>query len=514
MSDHRCCALLLELTGAAVLTIDDRGKILEANDRALALLQRASNGTLGRSLQELLHEGDRDLCAQMLSSLTKSGRISGHVRLSRKGPEPQTIHCTGGRLAEGRYLLLLKDENEEEGRAKELQQRNREAIALYEIGRQIGSSFEVEQVLNLLVKNMCWLLECHFAGVALLDPHQQRLTWRATSGGRGENRSGSMLPSLNGAVSQVLETLKPSFIKVSADGQAGGDEELRGLLAEGLLSLVILPLAYKGHALGVLVGGFRQLHDLSADDMRFLSNLADHVALALENAQLYQSTLDDAMKLKALSSRLTKIQEEERGKISRELHDSVGQALTGIRFNLDLLGKEASITDGPARDRITGLQGIIDETLKDIRQMAFELRPSVLDDFGLAAALRQYVDRFVRHTGIPTRLVSPGEVRRCNPSIEATLYRVMQESLTNVAKHSRASEACVELSFSGHNLTLDVSDNGRGFDDGIWRRGATPNGGFGILNMRERVTELDGQFTCSSAPGTGTHIHVEIPIAP
>jgi len=423
------------------------------------------------------------------------------------------VQWRGGRLPGGQFLLLMRDEPEEGRRERELQRRNREAVALYEIGRQISSSFDVDQVLSLIVKNMVWLLECHFAGVALPDHSDGSLAWRAAAGGKGLSQEGSLLPGKKGVVTKVMENLTPVFVGLGPDELVDDGGELQGLAAEGLRSILVLPLAHKGEPLGVLVGGYREAREVTEEDMRFFSNLADHAALALENAGLYQATVDDAKKLKALSSRLTLIQEQERGKISRELHDGIGQALTGIRFNLDLLCRETPITGGKAMERVGALKEIIDETLKDIRQMAFELRPAVLDDFGLAAALRQYVDRFEGQTGIATKLVSPEEVRRCGTIIEAAMYRVIQESLTNVAKHSHATEAQVELTAIDGLLVVDVRDNGAGFDYARWNVSPLPRGGFGLLNMKERITELDGVFRCLSVPGDGTHIHVEIPVS-
>jgi signal transduction histidine kinase len=228
---------------------------------------------------------------------------------------------------------------------------------------------------------------------------------------------------------------------------------------------------------------------------------------------LYRATVENARELKALSSRLTVVQEQERSRIARELHDGIGQVLTAIRFNLDVLVREATIENGQALERVRSMQTIIDETLLEIRRMAFELRPAVLDDFGLAAALRLYVDRFSKQTGIAVSLSCPDNVGRWQQQIEATVFRVMQEALTNVVKHSGASTVQLRLHKAAESLELMIEDDGRGLGTGSrgFSRGAE---GLGFVNMRERVAELHGTFNVESPNGSGTRIAVTIPVKP
>jgi signal transduction histidine kinase len=417
-----------------------------------------------------------------------------------------------GTLSGGWRMILLRDGSKSHPRERELQRLNQEAVALHEIGRQISSTIDVDQVLGAVVKNVSWLLECQFAGVALLSANQSRLTWRASTGIRGDGPGDRETLEAHGTIADLLHSGSTSVVHNPSEIIPPGSREATFLGIDGLRSLLIVPLARKMRVFGLLVCGFRAHHEFSEDDIRLLANLAGHAALALENARLHASTLEDAKKLKALTSRLTVIQEEERGRISRELHDGIGQGLTAIRFNLELLCREAGITDGKPLERIRMLTSIIDETLNDIRHMAFELRPTVLDDFGLCEALRIYAHRFSKQTGISVDVHFPSrELGRGDPKVEATLFRVVQESLTNVAKHAHARNASVRLMSSPAGLTLDVTDDGLGFLSGSAQPDTATNEGFGILNMKERVSELNGSFAIDSPDGRGTRIHVTIP---
>jgi signal transduction histidine kinase len=383
--------------------------------------------------------------------------------------------------------------------AEELRRRNREATALYEIGRQIAASFEIETILSLIVQNAQWLLETHFAGVALFEGESLRPAWRARSGADRE-----LLASL---VRQEIPVLvMDGRGPVQRDlGPVAGDQSFASVLA--------VPLASKGKVLGVLVAAHHSPRTYTADEERLLLNVAGQAAVALENVRLYQATLDSTDQLRALTQRLAKVQEEERARVSRELHDSVGQALTAIRLHLELLQKETGIRGGRPGEILEGLFALADETLEEIRQMAFELRPAILDDVGLPAAVRIYAERFAKRSGIRVDLECPPELGLRSPEAEASLFRVIQEALTNVAKHAGAASVRVKLERTPEGLVLDVADDGCGFDPsprdaGEFRRG------FGILSMRERVEALNGSFTLRTATGRGTRLHMEVPLTP
>jgi len=387
--------------------------------------------------------------------------------------------------------------------AEELRRRNREATALYEIGRQLAASFDVDTILSLIVKNTRWLLEAHFAGVALYDGAEPSWTWRMAT---GETREGMLLDRLveRNVLAKVLERQMP--VQTGLDTTAGG-------ASSPFLSALAVPLAWKGELMGVLVAAHRIPYVYSEDEQRLLLNIASQAAVTLDNARLYQATAENAEQLKALSSRLAGVQEEERSRLSRELHDGIGQALTAVRLHLDLLQKEAPITGEKARETLDGIYAILDETLQEIRQIAFDLRPAVLDDVGLAAAVRIFIERFQRRTGITVELVCPQDRGVRSPVAEGTLFRVLQESLTNVAKHAGAKHVNVSLSRSGEYLVLSVKDDGEGFE--IARgRDRSPRGGIGILGMRERVEEVGGEFFIESKHHLGTALVAKVPLTP
>jgi PAS domain S-box-containing protein len=215
-----------------------------------------------------------------------------------------------------------------------------------------------------------------------------------------------------------------------------------------------------------------------------------------------------AVELRALARRLSEIREEERRTIARELHDQVGQALTALKLDLaGVRGQMAAGSGGEGASRLATMDALLDETLETTRRLSAMLRPSILDDLGLAAAIRWQTAEFTQRTGVSceTRL-SEGEAALA-PSVALALFRILQEALTNVARHAQARHVVVELSREREAAALVVADDGRGLSDGE----AAGRRSLGIMGMRERAAALGGEIDISGGPGRGTTVRARIP---
>jgi PAS domain S-box-containing protein len=222
-----------------------------------------------------------------------------------------------------------------------------------------------------------------------------------------------------------------------------------------------------------------------------------------------------AAELRALARRLSEIREEERRTIARELHDQVGQALTALK--LDLAGVRGHVTAGPEREgawqfemmdvRLATMDALLDETLETTRRLSAMLRPSILDDLGLAAAIRWQAAEFSHRTGVPCETRVPDEQAALAPSVALALFRILQEALTNVARHAGARHVVVELQREREAAALVISDDGRG----LAADEASGGRSLGLMGMRERAAALGGEIEISGAPGRGTTVRARIP---
>ena len=215
--------------------------------------------------------------------------------------------------------------------------------------------------------------------------------------------------------------------------------------------------------------------------------------------------------LQALSHRLVELLESERRQLARELHDRVGQNLTALSISLDILKTQHGTAEACAvHSRLDDASALLDSTASVIENVMAELRPPMLDDYGLAPALEWYANQFCLRTGIQVGVKTEGEAQRAAPTIEIALFRIVQEALNNVAKHARATSVSIALRRTHGHLALAVTDNGAGYDSTV-SSSMRRRQGLGMVTMRERAESLGGTFDIDAAPGRGTTVQIRVP---
>ncbi|MBI3885762.1 MAG: PAS domain S-box protein [Opitutae bacterium] len=219
--------------------------------------------------------------------------------------------------------------------------------------------------------------------------------------------------------------------------------------------------------------------------------------------------------LRNLSNRILEIQEQERARISRDLHDEVGQSLTAINVNLAVIQRALGGAPPETTKRIADTRQLLEHTMETVHRFARELRPAMLDDLGLLPAVRSYVKLFAERTGIAVRFQPEraNGIERLDAERKTVIYRVVQEGLNNAAKHAHAKQITVTLANSEHRVRLEIRDEGRGFLTDGKASGAGSNR-LGLLGIAERVRLVNGDFLVDSAPGCGTTLRIIIPVKP
>jgi signal transduction histidine kinase len=235
-------------------------------------------------------------------------------------------------------------------------------------------------------------------------------------------------------------------------------------------------------------------------------------AEATENRALSGIPAPPERPAQQLLKRLTTIQEDERKRVARELHDGLGQALSGLALRAEALKRLVVSDQNRALEQLTQIQALINDTLEQMYELILALRPSVLDDLGLVVALRSHAERLLAGTGIDFELDASEMNGRLPLEVETTLYRIFQEALTNVVRHSGARQVRITLIQRDGTFEGTVADNGRGFDPMADRSDRESRHGLGLSGMQERVTQCCGRLEISSQPGCGTLIHIWIPI--
>ncbi len=288
---------------------------------------------------------------------------------------------------------------------------------------------------------------------------------------------------------------------------------LHGRLADGetICCHATVPLISKSHVLGLLHIVSSEPSHLTPVNIHLLSAIGYQMGVAIENANLWEKLKREEEISGYVLEQIISAQESERKRIARELHDQTGQSLTSLMIGLKTL-ETASRQD--IQQRIADMRQLTAQTLQEVHNLALELRPSSLDDLGLIAVLKQYTKEFGEKFGINTEFQAIGfGQRRLSPETEIAIYRIVQEALTNVAKHAEAKKASVLLEVRDSSVVAIVEDDGKGFDIKQDLDLTSIKNHLGLYGMYERAKLIGGRITIESQPGMGTTIFVEAPLS-
>ncbi|HYX77566.1 MAG TPA: GAF domain-containing protein [Gaiellaceae bacterium] len=360
--------------------------------------------------------------------------------------------------------------------------------SLIEVSSALARETDVDVLLELVARRLTELLDARVVAVALpVGADELRI---AAAGGEGaEGLVGSTVERGDSKAGRVIERGRSERI----DSVFDDPEVNRGFTRRlGARAGIWVPLVVHGRPIGVITA-YDKLTAPDArfteEDVRLAETFATRAAVAVE--------LSERVQREALR-RIVAAQELERQRLARELHDETGQALTSILLGLKQL-------EGADAADVQHLRELVVATLQDVRRLAVELRPKVLDDFGLVPALERLTDGFAEHSGITVDLEASALAERPPMEVETAIFRIVQEALTNVAKHARAGRVSVLVTRTDGKIKAVIEDDGTGFEP------AQTDGGVGLIGMRERIELLDGTLTVESSASSGTTIAAEVP---
>jgi two-component system, NarL family, sensor histidine kinase DevS len=365
--------------------------------------------------------------------------------------------------------------------------------SLNEIGNALATETELERLLELVARRLRELLDARLVTV-LLPAGESDLRFVAVAGEGADELIGQTARRSSSKSGRVFDRGRSERSDSVLDDPEVDHEVVRSL---GARTGLWVPLVAHGRTIGLIA-----VHDKLGRDARFTDNdlrlaetFATRAAVAVD---ISQRIARDALR------RVVEAQELERRRLARELHDETGQALTSIL--LGLKGLEEAVEGDAPRAAVGELRELVVATLQDVRRLAVELRPKVLDDFGLVPALERLTETFGEQTRIKVRFESGLGDERLPGDVETALYRIVQEALTNIVKHAQAGTVSVVLTRKPASVAALIEDDGRGFDIEHVRED-----GFGLQGMRERVGLLDGRIQIESGEA-GTTLVAEVPI--
>ncbi len=507
----------LKLHGTIVDTMSEGVCLIRASDAAIIYANRRFEtifgygpGELdGRPVATLNASGEQSAEAgaqEIQRALRKNGAWRGEVRNRKKDGTPfwcQSSVSTFQHSQHGDIWVAVHTDITKRKHAEETRQRHeREMMTINNILRAINTHLDVKAAFPEVCAGLRELARCAAVSLNLFDERREWLTFVAADG-----------PWALGAGQDVR--LGAAEFPAITDVLAGRPHIVRDLATElqfplvrvvyeiGFRSVVSLPLCVGSDVVGFLDLFWREVDGCQAGEMGLLTQVTNPVALAVERNRLFEQVSAGRERLAVLFRRFMEVQEAERRHLARELHDEIGQYLTGVSLVLDgLQGRplnSASALLGEAHQ-------LVDDLIVRVRDLSLDLRPAMLDDLGLLPALLWLFERFSKQTNVKIEFRHSGLNRRFQHEVETAAYRIVQEALTNVARHAGVSKARVYVSADHRLLSVLIADHGKGFDpDAVLGAGAT--GGF--LGMRERAGFAGGRLSVESGVGTGTRVRAE-----
>jgi signal transduction histidine kinase len=410
-------------------------------------------------------------------------------------------------------VCLRRDVTAERELETEMLTRHHQLLALSRISGAVSGLSNLDDTLNVALDTVLEIVHGTIGGILLLNERTQELTYRVQRGLSAKYAEEMRLKVGEGISGRVAETGEPVLVQdVSADPRTA---RIDLVSAEGLKSFVGVPLRAKNRVVGVMNIASHLPGEFAKEDMYLLDSIGHQLGVAIEQAELYDRLRNATERYQRLLQHALTAQEEERKRIARELHDSTSQMLTGLALNIQAamdVAEMNGINEPMMDERLRKAHSLAVETSMEVTKLINDLRPTLLDSLGLAPAIQRYVETWLHPKGINTSLQTRGH-ERLPSEIEVALFRIAQEAVNNITRHSEATSVDIDLQCDGEKCVLKIRDDGKGFDVQEITRVDQTGRGIGLFGMQERVTLVGGTCAVESTPGQGTTIISEVPYA-
>jgi PAS domain S-box-containing protein len=501
--------ILFESSPEAIILTDLDGEILDCNAATLQIAGMSREQMVGRPFIDLglLPEEEIPRQLEILSQLGAEEETAPYEVRIRKSKESRWLEVFPAALKKDGAVYALqfiaRDITKRRWAEEKIKQRNEELTVLNTIAAAVSQTLELKQVLTAALQETMMVLDAEGGIVYLLDEDSGAFAPAIHHG-----LSPDVLQEMNrfrtgqGLFGRAVQNRHPLFVP---DIASEAENTAPAAIGAGWHSLIGVPLE-TGKTVGLMAILSRKKGKLAPERLSMLTAIGNQVGVAVENAQLFKAVSLGRERLQILSQRLVEVQENERRYIARELHDEIGQALTGLKLVLDMTARSPGENVG---ESLCEALTLVDGLMTQVRDLSLDLRPTMLDDLGLLPALLWHCGRYTDQTGVHVDFRHTNlEGRRFDPKLETAAYRIVQEALTNVARHADVDRVMVRLWVEQDTLNVQIEDRGAGFDPEQVQDAESS----GLVGMRERAVLQGGELTIESAPGTGTRLAARLPL--
>lgn len=487
------------------------GTFLFVNETFARLAGHRPADLLGVNAAGVLHPASLAAASSAWEAIRRGsvGEKPGELTFVDRGGRRFILETAGTMIEyQGRRALawFTRDITLRKQREEELRRRNRELGALNAVASAMGTPLPADEMLSRALQQALTALELEVGWILVVDESGEAQL-AASHGFALPAEEAFVFPACR--CGDVLSDGRPIFVDPANEKCA-----LRRLatIADFPLSChATVPVPVRGKVGGVLTVAAAGPLSVGEPDMALLEAVGRQIGVALENAGLWEELRSKEKVRGELLARVIGAQEDERKRIARELHDGLGQSLNALVLGLNTVSVALSQAPETSAELVERLRTSASDTVKDLQDVIYDLRPALLDDLGLCRALSWYVGERLADRGVDVSLDMPEDLR-LPAEVETVLFRIAQETVTNVIKHAGAGNVDITLGSSAGRVHLAIADDGVGFDP---RRAMTVDGdrpGWGLLGIQERVAILGGELSVESRPGSGTLIAVTLPL--
>jgi len=504
--------------GDGVIATDQGGLVRFINPTAMELTEWQHTEAIGKSIQEVFLLVDEITHKQIdIAGIQKNAGRMGKTTFegllfSKQGRSVAVeINATliyGDTGEVYGMVLIFRNITKQREALSEIQRQADHAEALVRVASQLNNRIELETVLNTICVITNQTLKATGTAVFLQDSRKPVFRNMAAY---SDDPSLQTYQGIQFEISrEIFEAMltHENPVVVIPDIQAHPDWPYVELVEKLRMNTVVVVALFRREGLiGALISFFSQeQHIIPVDTLNLLRGLADQASSAIENAELFKQVRASRERQQFLARQLVKVQEDERRSLSRELHDEIGQMLTGLQFTLKSIMTQSTEDH---RSKLDQAQILVSVIISQIRELSINLRPSLLDDLGILPTLNWHFERYEAKTGIQVIFQRQNLDQRFSPELEITVFRIVQEALTNVARYAETDAVEVNIVVLESVLKMEIRDRGKGFDLALLSK----NQSMGLEGIRERAYAIGGSLEIQSEPGKGTYLYAMLPVS-
>jgi signal transduction histidine kinase len=505
-----------------LLVIDSEYQVRFANSAAQGKLKKGPESPIGRLCYQVFHDRDRPCGAPLwdcpLRKVLESGNTTTLIHPERILGVDKYLKITVYPLRDSygntkAVVELRRDVTAERQLETQILRRHHQLSALSRISSAVSGLWDLDAILTNALDNVLDIIDGTVGGILLLDEKTETLHYRTQHGLSAKYAEEMRISRGEGISGRVAQTGEPILLEdISKDPRAVRPDLVS---AEGIKGFISIPLKAKDEVMGVMNVASHTAGRFGADDMSLLNSIGDYLGTAIEQAKLYEGLARAGERYRALLQHALAAQEEERKRIARELHDETSQALTSLTLSLQAIIQMAEmkgIRDAELMEKLKTTHSYTVRAGHEIVRLMKELRPTLLDELGMPAAIHRYAKDTLQPQGINVSTEFRGTDERLPPEVEVTLFRVAQGAIGNILEHSGAKNASIKLECDASKCVLRIEDDGKGFNVSKLTRVDPSGRGAGVFTMKERVRLLGGVCRIDSRPRQGTSVVAKVPL--